>query len=138
RDHARAMASTTAETMPTMPPPEGMRWDEVMAGGGSTTVVGRPGTRVRLTDLDGDACAGVLLHRLPQTAERLNVADTVKVQWQGYFTTGHVLLSDMGRVLAAIVGDTSGRHDTMCGTSNSVANTARYGNGAIDAYRPAG
>ena len=40
-------------------------------------------------------------------AERLNVADTVKVQWQAYLGAGAVLLSDMGRVLMTIVADTS-------------------------------
>ena len=34
-----------------------------------------------------------------RTAERLNVADTVKVQWQAYLGPGAVLLSDMGRAL---------------------------------------
>ena len=35
----------------------------------------------------------------PTPAERLNVADTVKVQWQAYLGAGRLLLSDMGRVL---------------------------------------
>lgn len=149
RDHARAMAGTVVAAMPTLPPssavdlPTGVEggdvlWDEVVAGGGYTSVRLPRGGRLRLTDLDGDACAGVLLHRLDATAERLNVADTVKVQWQAYLGAGSLLLSDMGRVLATIVDDTSGRHDTFCGTSTEAANEARYGDGAADGPSPNG
>ena len=39
---------------------------------------------LRLADLDGDACVHVIVHNAAPTGERLNVADTVKVQWQAY------------------------------------------------------
>ena len=84
------------------------------------------GAKLRLTDLDGDTCAGLGLHRADRPAERLNVADTVKVQWQAYLGPGSLLLSGQGRVLAAVVEDTSGRHDAFCGTSTRAANAARY------------
>ena len=149
RDHARAMAGTMVGTMATMPPsaaeplPDGvaagdMLWDEVVAGGGYTSVLLPRGARLRLVDLEGDACAGALLHRSDRPAERLNVADTVKIQWQAYLRAGQLLLSDMGRVLAAIVTDTSATHDTFCGTTNRAATTSRYGDGAIDGRSPSG
>jgi urea carboxylase-associated protein 2 len=149
RDHARSMAGTRVETMPTVPAtaaadlPDGVDaarvlWDEVVAGGGYASAALPRGARLRLTDLHGDACAGVLLHRAGRPTERLNVADTVKVQWQAYLGAGRVLLSDMGRVLAAIVEDTSGRHDAFCGTSNRAGNEARYGDGAPDGPCPNG
>jgi urea carboxylase-associated protein 2 len=136
RDHARAMAGTLVDAMPTVPAPEGLLWDEVVAGGGYTALRAGPGTRIRLTDLEGDACAGLLLHRADQPSERLNVADTVKVQWQAYLGAGSLLLSDMGRVLATIVTDTSAGHDALCGTSNARSNAARYGDGAPDGPHP--
>lgn len=149
RDHARAMAGTVVAAMPTLPPteatdlPSGVEaadvlWDEVVAPGGYTSVVLPVGARLRLTDVDGDACAGLLLHRADRPAERLNVADTVKVQWQAYLGPGSLLLSGQGRVLAAIVDDTSGRHDALCGTSTEPANTGRYGDGAADGPCPNG
>ena len=138
RDHARAMAGTLVDAMPTVPAPDGLLWDEVVAGGGYTALRAGRGTRIRFTDLEGDACAGLLLHRADQPGERLNVADTVKVQWQAYLGAGSLLLSDMGRVLAAIVEDTSGRHDALCGTSNARTNDARYGDGAPDGPHPNG
>ena len=73
------------------------------------------GTTLRLRDLDGEACAHLLLYNADQPWERLNVADTVKIPWQAYLGTGHPLLSDQGRVLATIVADDSGRHDALCG-----------------------
>jgi urea carboxylase-associated protein 2 len=132
------MAGTVVEAMPTIPPPSGALWDEVVAGGGYTAVTLPRGARLRLTDLHGDACAGLLLHRADRPTERLNVADTVKVQWQAYLGAGQLLLSDMGRVLATIVEDTSGRHDAFCGTSNRRGNEARYGDGAADGPCPNG
>lgn len=149
RDHARSMHGTRVDAMPTVPPsatedrPPGvdaadMLWEETVAGGGYTSVVLPRGARLRLVDLDGDCCAGLLLHRADRPAERLNVADTVKVQWQTYLTEGHLLLSDMGRTLATIVADTSDRHDALCGTTNLAANETRYGDGAIDGPTPNG
>ena len=148
RDHARAMGGTVVETMPTLPasdaaPPPGVArldllWHEVVASGGYTSASLPRGAHLRLTDLEGDACAGLLLHRRDAPAERLNVADTVKVQWQAYLGQGQLLLSDMGRVLAALVEDSSGHHDAFCGTTTRVANDSRYGDGAPDGSAPNG
>ena len=147
RDHARAMAGTRAEAMPTVPataatdlPPgvaaDRVVWDEVIAPGGYSAAVVAPGTVVRLHDLAGEACAAVLLHNADQPAERLNVADTVKIQWQAYLGTGALLLSDMGRAMASIVHDTSGTHDALCGASTRARNEQRYGDGAVSGPCP--
>src|SRR6185503_16713417 len=92
----------------------------------------------RLANVDGDACAGLLLYNADQPAERLNVADTVKVQWQAYLGPGSLLLSDMGRALASIVRDDCGRHDAFCGPSSARANQARYGSGGLGGPCPSG
>jgi urea carboxylase-associated protein 2 len=149
RDHARSMAGTVVAAMPTMPPnaatdlpagvdPGDVLWDEVVAGGGYTAMRLPRGAHLRVVDRQGDACAGLLLHRTDRPSERLSVADTVKVQWQAYLREGQLLLSDMGRVLAAVVEDTSGRHDTFCGTTNRGANDARYVDGAPHGPSPNG
>ena len=51
-------------------------------------------------------------------AERLNVADTVKVQWQAYLGAGLPAALGHGPGAGTIVEDTSGHHDTFCGTSH--------------------
>lgn len=139
RDHARAMAGTVVQAMPVLPPraddlppgivPDDLLWEETIAAGGYASRVVARGTRVRLIDLEGDACASLLLFNAATPAERLNIADTVKVQWDAYPSTGSVLLSDMGRVLASIERDEAGTHDAFCGPSNEASNRRRYGDG---------
>jgi urea carboxylase-associated protein 2 len=149
RDHARAQAGTVVETMPSIPAstwpappagvePEALTWAETVAGGGYTHKVLARGTRLRLTDVDGDACAHLLLFNADGPWERLNVADTVKVQWNAYVGASVALLSDQARVLATIVEDSSGRHDALCGTSTVDGNTEHYGDGSPQGPSPAG
>ncbi|MEU0535318.1 urea amidolyase associated protein UAAP1 [Amycolatopsis tolypomycina] len=149
RDHARAQAGTVVDTMPSIPAsswpspppgvaPEALTWAETVAGGGYTHKVLARGTRLRLTDVDGDACAHLLLFNADQPWERLNVADTVKVQWNAYVGESVALLSDQARVLATIVADSSGKHDTLCGTSTADGNAERYGDGSPQGPSPAG
>ena len=140
RDHARAQGRTLVRAMPTIPAsdavdvppgvaPADVVWDETLDAGDYCARVLKRGTRARLIDLGGDACASVLLYNADRPVERLNVADTVKVQWNAYLGPGNLLLSDMGRVLASITADTSGRHDTFCGASNERSNARKYGHG---------
>lgn len=145
RDHARAQAGGRVEHMPTIPPSEypaddadRLVWAERVAPGGYTHRVVAAGTTLRLTDLEGDACAHVLLYRADEPWERLNVIDTVKVAWQAYLGAGSLLLSDQGRVLASVVSDTSVRHDALAGTSSRMRNTERYGAGSAESPTPAG
>jgi uncharacterized protein YcgI (DUF1989 family) len=122
RHHARSQVRSAAMRIPARPADvEASRllWAEaVPAGSYATKVLGR-GTRVRLIDPEGGACAHLLLFRVDAPWERLNVADTVKVPWQAYLGTGHPLLSDQGRLLATVVADDSGHHDTLCGMTDS-------------------
>jgi urea carboxylase-associated protein 2 len=71
----------------------------------------------------------MLVFNADQPIERLNVADTVKVQWNAYLQAGRLLLSDMGRVLMSLVEDEAQTHDTFCGPSNQKTNARAYGEG---------
>lgn len=135
RDHARAMAGTIVEAMPTVPALAEdaggeVVWEETIAAGGYASRRISRGTRLRLVDLHGDGCASMLLFNAENPAERLNVADTLKVQWNGYLGEGKLILSDMGRVMMSIVRDDAGTHDAFCGASNEASNRRRYGDGA--------
>jgi urea carboxylase-associated protein 2 len=148
RDHARAMAGTVVEAMPLLPPvaddlpanvpAQDLLWEETVAAGGYATRRLARGSRLRLIDLQGDACASLLIFNAEMPTERLNVADTVKIQWNAYLGAGKLLLSDMGRVLMSIVEDGAGTHDTFCGTSNAATNEARYGEGRNSGAFPNG
>ncbi|WP_333585302.1 urea amidolyase associated protein UAAP1 [Phenylobacterium sp.] len=138
--HARAQGGTRVQSMPTLPPgegperpadvaPEDMVWAETLAPGGYGAKRLARGARLRLTDIDGDACASMLVFNAESPVERLNVADTVKVQWNAYLGEGRLLLSDMGRVLFSILEDTAGAHDAFCGASNAASNARLYGEG---------
>ena len=146
RAHARAMGGTVVEAMPTLPPraedlPAGVKlddllWEETIAAGGYASRVLPRGSRLRLIDLRGDACASLLLFNAAMPTERLNIADTVKVQWDAYPAAGSLLLSDMGRVLASIEQDEAATHDAFCGASNEVSNRKRYGDGSNSGAYP--
>jgi len=148
RDHARRMAGSVAEAMPVLPPfaadlPSGVSsddllWEETIASGGYAARRLARGARLRLIDLKGDACASLLVFNAEMPSERLNVADTVKVQWNAYLGSGKLLLSDMGRVLMSFLEDGAGTHDAFCGTSNAASNAAKYGNGANSGPTPNG
>jgi uncharacterized protein len=122
REHARSQVHIAAMRIPTTPTdvdPSRLLWAEsVPAGSYATKVLGR-GSRLRLIDPDGGACAHLLLFRADAPWERLNVADTMKVPWQAYLGAGHPLLSDQGRVLATVLADSSGHHDTLCGMTDA-------------------
>jgi len=141
REHARRQERLRVEAMPTVPatasaarPPgvaaADMLWDETIGGGGYAARELHRGARLRLTDLHGDACVAMLLFNAERPVERLNVADTVKVQWNAYLGAGRLLLSDMGRALMSILDDEAGTHDTFCGASNEAGNARKYGAGA--------
>jgi uncharacterized protein YcgI (DUF1989 family) len=116
RDHARAQAGRVERSMRTVPAPDGLLWDEVLDGDRYSSKALARGTQLRFTDLDGGACVQLLLFNALAPHERLNVADTAKVQWQAYLGEGSLLLTDMGRVIATIVNDTSAHHDLFCGS----------------------
>jgi urea carboxylase-associated protein 2 len=139
--HARAQAGTKVEAMPVVPAaaddaPGPVVWEETIAAGGYAARRLARGTRLRLIDLHGDACVSLLAFNAEMPTERFNVADTLKVQWNGYLGAGRLLLSDMGRVLLTLLEDTAGTHDAFCGPSNEAANARKYGHGANYGPRP--
>lgn len=118
RSHARAQAQHAETRIPATPDdvdPSRLIWAESIPPTGYVSKVLGRGSRIRLIDADGGACAHLLLYRAEAPWERLNIADTMKVPWQSYLSAGHPLLSDQGRVLATVVADSSGHHDLLCG-----------------------
>lgn len=152
RADARSQASAAATentSMPYVPAssspyiPEGvdtaaLTWAETVSPGSYTHRVVARGTRIRLDDPTGDACAHLFLVRADARWERLNVADTLKIPWQAYLGAGHPLLSADGRVLATLAADTSQHHDAFCGTSSDAWNTAKYGDARPEGPSPSG
>src|ERR1700681_4373761 len=111
--------------------------DEPLRGGQMWSRVLKRGQLLRLTDVEGGACVAALLYNADQPLERYNMPDTLKAQHIARITAGHVLYSDMGRVLCSVVADTCGWHDTITGVQNMAASVQQYGLGDYQTLRNA-
>lgn len=119
-DHQRKGLETAPRALPgpsprPAPAPQGVIDTESLPGGWYWA--GRLGAgqilRVQAHGLGGSVALAAW--RADDPGERLNLPDTVKVQWTTELRRGRILLSDMGRALAAIVEDSSGAHDALTG-----------------------
>jgi uncharacterized protein YcgI (DUF1989 family) len=91
--------------------------EESIPGGAHASLIVKRGQLLRITDVRGGANVAMLLFNAAEKSERLNLPDTLKCQHTAKLTRGHCLYSDMGHVLAAIVADTCGWHDSLAGVS---------------------
>jgi hypothetical protein len=81
---------------------------------------------LRIVDLEGNQAADTLFFNAADIADRYSAVDTIREQGNVYLSCGSKLLSTSGKVLAEIVADTVGRHDTLGGACASESNTVRY------------
>ncbi|GKQ51998.1 urea amidolyase associated protein UAAP1 [Bradyrhizobium sp. Ce-3] len=102
--------------------------ETVPAGWYWTTQLNR-GETLRIVNTQGISTVSLLAWNAADTTERLNHADTIKVQWAARLQKGRVLLSDMGRALLGITEDSSAAHDAVVGGSTAATNRANYGEG---------
>jgi len=102
-------------------------YTEVLPGGATWSHVLKRGTALRITDVEGGANVAAYMVNFELPAERFNLPDTLKAQHTARLTKGHVLYSDMGRVLCSITEDTLGWHDPIAGLSNAALVEKKYG-----------
>jgi uncharacterized protein len=100
---------------------------EQVPAGWYTTIRLKRGEALRIVDDSGRASVSLIGWREEDTSERVNCADTVKVQWSAAISKGRVLLSDMGRVFLSLIEDTSGAHDLLVGGSTPASTRAAFG-----------
>jgi uncharacterized protein len=115
----RALPQPTPRGSAAIAPAAVIHREHVPGGWYWTTRLDR-GDALRIINTDGASCVSIQAWNLADTSERLNHADTVKVQWAASLRKGRVILSDMGRVLLGIIEDTSGAHDTLVGGSTAA------------------
>lgn len=77
--------------------------------------------------LGDNANVSVLLYNMKDTSERYNMPDSLKAQYTAHLTKGNVLMSDNGRVLASIVEDSLGWHDSITGHTTRAMTDEKYG-----------
>lgn len=87
----------------------------------------RRGQTLRLIDLEGQQAVDALFYAAADSAERYSVQDTLREQGSAYVGLGTRLISNEGRVMARIVADSSGRHDTLAGCCSCESNAVRFG-----------
>ncbi|TES51710.1 urea carboxylase-associated family protein [Halalkalibacterium halodurans] len=104
-----------------------MNWTKTIPAGGKWSGVISKGKQVRFTALEEGANLSLLLYNPNDTSERYNMPDTLKAQHTSHLTTGHVLMSDNGRVMASIVDDTLGWHDSISGYTTRELTDDKYG-----------
>jgi urea carboxylase-associated protein 2 len=104
-----------------------MLWTETVPGGATWSHVLKRGTALRITDVEGGANVAAYFMNFEIPAERFNLPDTLKAQHTARLTKGHVLYSDMGRILCSITQDTVGWHDPLSGIANAAQVERKYG-----------
>ena len=100
---------------------------ERVPAGFYATVVLRRGDTLRIIDDTGGSSVSLLAWRREDPSERINCADTMKVEWSAAVGRGAVILSDMGRVMLSVIEDTSGAHDLLTGGSTPASTLAAFG-----------
>jgi urea carboxylase-associated protein 2 len=128
-------AAQDAPTVATTAAPGSPILDTMLPGGASFSRVCRRGTALTLIDVDGGANVSALLYRAGDPLERYCMPDTLKAQHTSQLAGGLALYSDMGRVLASIVDDTCGWHDTICGHATDELVAARWGTASYQESR---
>lgn len=89
------------------------------------------GQTMRIIDLEGQQAVDALFYNAFDTTERYSAQDTLAAQAakSGRYdlSTGSALLSNEGRVMAKIVSDSCGFHDTCAGACSCESNIVRFG-----------
>jgi uncharacterized protein len=89
-------------------------------------------TRVKANEVlrisldEGFSTLSLIAWNAEDTSERLNLPDTVKVQWTTGLGKGRVIFSDLGKVMFSIVEDSCGAHDVLMGGSTASSNAKKY------------
>jgi urea carboxylase-associated protein 2 len=114
-----------------------MNLDTILPPAASLARVFPRGTALTLTDVAGGGNVSALMYRAGDPLERYCMPDTLKAQHVSRVTTGTALYSDMGRVMASVVADTCGWHDTICGHLTDAMVRERYGDASYQDVRNA-
>lgn len=107
--------------------PEAVILEETIPQGWYVNLRLKRGMALRINNLAGTPGAAFFMWNAQDVSERYNAGDTTKLQWTTNLTTGRVLFSDMGRVLASIVADSGAGHDSIIGPNGPAQSAGRNG-----------
>lgn len=80
----------------------------------------------RIVAMGGSQAVDALFYSAWDTSERYSAQDTILAQRNVYLKIGSKLISNLGRPMLTIVGDSFGRHDTLTGACAAESNQVRY------------
>jgi urea carboxylase-associated protein 2 len=127
---------------PSGPPPaperqieERLVHEELLPGGAGWSGSVKRGLTIRLTALDVGANVSLICFNRHDFADRYNLPDTLKGQHTAKLTTGFILMSDMGRAMISITGDTVGWHDPLGGFDDAGIVRRKWGEKNYQAAR---
>lgn len=100
---------------------------ETIPGGWYWSTSLKAGDTIRIAQDAGPSAVSMIAWSAKDTSERLNLPDTVKVQWTTAIAKGRVLFTDMGRVMFSVTEAASTAHDALVGGSTAASNLAKYG-----------
>src|SRR5262245_50905053 len=102
-------------------------YDHVIAARSPWSLVVRAGQTLCIVDLEGQQAVDTLFYAAHDFSERYDAQATIAAQGSAYIGTGTRILSNRGRLMATMLEDSVGQHDTPAGACSCEANTGRVG-----------
>jgi uncharacterized protein len=118
---------TTATTNQTELDPATAIYDEVVPARQPWSRILKSGQVLRIIDLVGNQAVDTLFYNAADPSERYSAPDTVVRQGNIFITTGTQIISNEGNVMATVIRDECGKHDTLGGACSMESNSVRYG-----------
>jgi urea carboxylase-associated protein 1 len=87
----------------------------------------KKGQIIRIVDVEGQQAIDTLFYNAADTSERYSAQATLAAQGSAYIGIGTRIVSSRGGLMATMLADTSGAHDTSAGACSCEANTVRFG-----------
>ncbi|NKF23554.1 urea amidolyase associated protein UAAP2 [Solimonas marina] len=107
--------------------PARARYDHTIAPTRPWSQLIHRGEVLRIVDLEGQQAVDTLFYSAADHSERYSAQNTLRAQNAAYVTTGTRIMSNEDRVLATVIADSCGAHDTSAGACSCEANTVRFG-----------
>ncbi len=122
-----ASSNATKASAPAQRDPAAAIYDKVIAARSPWSRVVKCGQILRIIDLESQQAVDALFYNAHDFAERYSAQDTLRVQRSAYLSLGAEIVSSEGRVMARIIADTCGQHDTSAGCCSCESNAVRFG-----------
>ncbi len=103
-----------------------IRADVVVSPGEPWSSVVRKGETLRIVDVEGQQAVDFICFNAQDTKETYDNAVTVRLAARPFLRKGDVLYSNLAKAMFAMVEDTIGNHDTICGCCSAEINFLRY------------